>query len=320
MHYLVLVDRFSGYPMVASLRALNTTSVVTHISRWFYDYGFPERLMTDGGPQFRSEFKEFCASHRIEHIVSSPYHAQSNGLAEAAVKNVKHLLVKLGSFVEFQRQLLQWRNMPRSVGTLSPAELFFGRQQRRGLPCLPASRDLPTCQTPAPPPSAGVPLHPLAVGALVRMQNPISKVWSRTGVVTAIRDSGRSYAVESEGNSYIRNRIYLRHLSDRTERAPVLMSASSAISPDVSVVDIPRRSTRIASRQPATYAQVAAVPPSPCITAATTTTTATPWAPRTPRTTASTRSRSSTRVRRTRAVRPDSMCLNYTPPRRGSVL
>ena len=33
--------------------------------------------------------RDFCASHGIQHELSSPYNPESNGLAEAAVKNLK---------------------------------------------------------------------------------------------------------------------------------------------------------------------------------------------------------------------------------------
>ncbi|MBJ7883266.1 transposase family protein, partial [Gelidibacter salicanalis] len=68
-----------------------TLDVITH---WFLTFGFPTRIRSDNGPQFRTQFETFCHTHGIEHATSSPYIAQSNFLAEAAVKNVKMLLAK----------------------------------------------------------------------------------------------------------------------------------------------------------------------------------------------------------------------------------
>ena len=57
---------------------------------------FPRIIRTDGGPQFRSEFHDFCTKFSIIHEVSSPYHPASNGAAEAGVKAVKALMLKSG--------------------------------------------------------------------------------------------------------------------------------------------------------------------------------------------------------------------------------
>ena len=61
------------------------------------DVGVPTRLTTDGRPQLRSSaFASFCSEWNICHDPSSPYNPQSNGAAEAAVKAMKHLLMKIG--------------------------------------------------------------------------------------------------------------------------------------------------------------------------------------------------------------------------------
>jgi transposase InsO family protein len=95
--YLVMVDRYSGFPFVAQLTRTTTCAVTEQMLSVFQDWGFPEAVRTDGGPQFRTEFKEFCDAHDIKHETSSPYNSQSNGHAEAAVKNMKHLLITLNT-------------------------------------------------------------------------------------------------------------------------------------------------------------------------------------------------------------------------------
>ena len=67
-------------------------------------------------------------------MTSSAYHPESNGHAEQAVKSAKHLLRKLNSnLAQFRSHLQAWRNTPRADG-FSPAQLFFGRRLRTGLP------------------------------------------------------------------------------------------------------------------------------------------------------------------------------------------
>ena len=89
--WLALVDRFSGYAWTVPLRKLDTKAIIQHLEQWFNEFGWPTHIRTDGGPQFRSEFKEFCTAHGITHELSSPYNPESNGLAEAAVKSLKGL-------------------------------------------------------------------------------------------------------------------------------------------------------------------------------------------------------------------------------------
>ena len=59
--WLALVDRFSGYAWTIVLRRLDTKAVILHLENWFNDFGWPTHIRTDSEPQFRSEFKEFCA-------------------------------------------------------------------------------------------------------------------------------------------------------------------------------------------------------------------------------------------------------------------
>ena len=94
-HYLVLVDRYSRLPMVSKLGNLSSATVIRYLTELFDTYGWRLLIRTDGGPHFRSEFKTFCAAHDISHELSSRYHPESNGHAESAVKNVKHLMEKV---------------------------------------------------------------------------------------------------------------------------------------------------------------------------------------------------------------------------------
>ena len=55
-HYLIMADRFSGWPTVAPLRKLQTKAITSILADWFIDDGKPIKLRSDGGPQFRSEF------------------------------------------------------------------------------------------------------------------------------------------------------------------------------------------------------------------------------------------------------------------------
>ena len=91
--------------------------------------GWPATIRSDGGPQFLGPFNRWCSENSI-----NPYNPRENGLAEAAVKNVKTLLAKCAETKnDAQKALYHWRNIPRSDG-FSPAQLLFGRKQFTALP------------------------------------------------------------------------------------------------------------------------------------------------------------------------------------------
>ena len=223
--WLIMVDRYSGYPFAKVLTRLGTSTVVKVLRAWFCDYGFPIAIRTDGGPQFRSEFDEFCKRFNIRHELSSAYNPRSNGLAESAVKNIKHLILKcLNCEEDLDLAISEFRNCPRADG-FSPAQRLFGRRQRGLLPALPATlapidrdaadkakdaalRDLQVQHDARASKSA---LPELAVGTYVHCQHPVSGKWDTRGEVVSVRDNRRSYNVKlDDGRITLRNRRFLR--------------------------------------------------------------------------------------------------------------
>jgi len=251
--YLIMVDAYSGFPFCHKLKKTHTSAVTTQLEKWFYDFGFPSSCRSDGGPQFRSEFEEFCLKYDIKHSPSSPYFPQSNGLAENGVKTCKHLIKKYNSnWNDFKAALLEWRNTPRADG-ISPAQLFFGRRQRSHLPCLPEAL-APINQREAANlrgemrkkkktsyDGRAKELPKLQVGQNVLLQNPISKKWDSMGKIKKIREDGRSYTVESNDSTYLRNRRHLRPLHTTDQHIET--------KPSIPKTPIIRRSDRLAAKQ-----------------------------------------------------------------------
>ena len=94
-NYLITVDAFSGYWEVDPMSQTTAQAIVHKTKQHFARYGIPDRLYTDNGPQFDcAEFTRFAYEWKFEHHTSSPYHSQSNGLIEAAVKTAKSLQKK----------------------------------------------------------------------------------------------------------------------------------------------------------------------------------------------------------------------------------
>jgi transposase InsO family protein len=147
-YFLIIVDAFSKYPDVIPVSNMTSRQTVAVLRKLCAQNGAPETIVSDNGTQFTSqEFKKFCKSNAINHILSPPYHPQSNGRAERFVDTFKGGLHKLrgeGSMDEIlDTFLLTYRTTP--TATLPqqqyPAELFLGRKPRTSLDLL-----LPTKQ------------------------------------------------------------------------------------------------------------------------------------------------------------------------------
>ena len=221
VQHLILADRYSGWPMAKPLKRLDTTAITDILEEWFIDTGKPERIRSDGGPQFRSEFTEWCKKQGIHHELSSAYHHESNGHAEAAVRDMKHLLEKTSNFMKFRKALREYRNTQRHDG-LSSAQWLFGRRQRTDVPALPQAykrlsndevefyenrrREEVESKVKNSPRS----LPQLSVGQIVLVQNPLTNRWRSRGTITKMRDQGRSYYVNIDGKEKLRNRRFLR--------------------------------------------------------------------------------------------------------------
>ena len=84
------------------------------------------------GPQFASaEMEEFSKLYFFDHIISSLYYLQSNGLTERTVKPVKQLLRSAPdpylALLSYQATSIPWC-------LRSPGDLLMGRQIRTDVP------------------------------------------------------------------------------------------------------------------------------------------------------------------------------------------
>ena len=132
IYYLATVDHYSDFYELDQLKDTLSTTVVQHTKAHFARHGIPLRCLTDNGPQFMSrEYQIFAQSYGFEHITSSPYWSQSNGKAEAAVKDAKSVLKKSQ---DYHVALLNIRNTPPRGYSFSPAQRLMGRRTRSSLP------------------------------------------------------------------------------------------------------------------------------------------------------------------------------------------
>ena len=131
MHLLV-VDYFSRYMEVQTLSTTTSAGVIRALKAIFACHGIPATLISDNGPQYSlQEFQLFAKEYNLQHITSSPYYPQSNGLAERMVKTAKSLLSKSP---DPYLALLAYRSTPLPWCGYSPAELLMGRKIRSEIP------------------------------------------------------------------------------------------------------------------------------------------------------------------------------------------
>ncbi|KAK3741169.1 hypothetical protein QZH41_002994 [Actinostola sp. cb2023] len=87
-------DYYSKFPVVRKLNTTTSTAVINHLKSIFAEYGIPETLVTDNGPQYHSkEFQTFCSTWGIEHTTSSPLFPQSNGFSERMILKKLDMLI-----------------------------------------------------------------------------------------------------------------------------------------------------------------------------------------------------------------------------------
>ena len=203
-------DQFSGWPIVECLgTSAKSDKLIKYLSREFLKFGIPEKIFSDGGPQFDSnEFKDYCKRNGIETVLSSPGNPQSNGIAENSVKELKklvHCMYKPGqniSVEDWTRAVLIHVNTPRRPLNKTPSQLMFGRDVRDGLSLV---KDLltPEHQAAIERRAAAIKDHqlslaktdrlpPLAVGQRVAVQDRDTKRWNKFGVILE-QNRKRSY-------------------------------------------------------------------------------------------------------------------------------
>ena len=146
--FLVVVDRFSGWPHVLrakfSHEAAGAKGLIRCLRQVFATFGVADELSSDGGPEFTAgEVDTFLDHWNVHHRISAAYNSESNGRGEVAVKTVKRLLqdnINADGSLDSDKvvsALLQYRNTPDPTTGMSPAMILFGRRLRDKVPIPP---------------------------------------------------------------------------------------------------------------------------------------------------------------------------------------
>ena len=256
------LDQTGSSPLVHVQRADADTSA-TFLPIWS-----PRADLNRRGTSFVStEMTEFFRRWSVKVRQSSAQYPQSNDRAEEAVKTAKAIMRNNTghhdslAMEKVASALLQYHNTPLRQGGRSPAQLLMGRQLRGGVPVSVSllhvheqwKEDLARREKMMAQKADYLEmssrncchLTKLAVGQRVRVQNAVTKLWDRTGVVTRILRAIRQYTVRLDGSGrlVLRNRKFLKPIDSPTveeRRAP--SSSRDSESPP----QFPRRSERLA--------------------------------------------------------------------------
>uniref|UniRef100_A0A3B3INX7 Gypsy retrotransposon integrase-like protein 1 n=1 Tax=Oryzias latipes TaxID=8090 RepID=A0A3B3INX7_ORYLA len=134
---LTVVDRFSKMTKFFALPKLPTAKqtaelLTTHL---FKDFGFPQSILSDRGPQFVAQFwRAFCVLIGAEPNLTSGYHPQSNGQTERVNQDLETGLRCLsGQNPSSWSRSLPWveyahNTLPSASTGLTPFQVVFGYQ------------------------------------------------------------------------------------------------------------------------------------------------------------------------------------------------
>ena len=131
-YLLTAIDVATRWPEAVALKKTTAAIIVRHLKDMFSRNGFPGVVVSDNGPQFLSKiFKSFCAKNGIQHVTTSIYCPESNGVVERFHGTLKQMVAKCvqtkGSWPEVLPMCLFFIRMTPSVSSgYSPFILMHG--------------------------------------------------------------------------------------------------------------------------------------------------------------------------------------------------
>ncbi|XP_058449309.1 uncharacterized protein K02A2.6-like [Malaya genurostris] len=131
LYFFVIVDAFSRWPEIYSSSTMTVKVTIQNLRNSFSRLGFPMVIVSDDAAQFVcDEFESFCKNNGIKHMLTAPYHPQSNGQAERFVESMKRAMKKINKGEPLQETLevflATYRATPsETTGQKSPSELRY---------------------------------------------------------------------------------------------------------------------------------------------------------------------------------------------------
>lgn len=133
---LTAMDYLSKWPIARAVPDITAATTVRFLNEEIIShYGCFKRLISDRGPNFRSELvKEFTTKLGIHHAIISAYHPQANGLVERFNKTLSEMLGKFAdefaaNWDEYIPQVLfAYRTTKHRTTKFTPYRLVYGKE------------------------------------------------------------------------------------------------------------------------------------------------------------------------------------------------
>ncbi|XP_060882065.1 uncharacterized protein K02A2.6-like [Metopolophium dirhodum] len=131
-YFFVIVDATTKWLEIFQVNSMTAEIVIQKCSETIARFGIPKTITSDGAKCFTGfEFQAYCKNLGIRHMTGAPFHPESNGCAESAVKTVKNFFKKCSTAQsQLNKFLLMYRNTPHSTTRETPAQLMLGRSTR----------------------------------------------------------------------------------------------------------------------------------------------------------------------------------------------
>ncbi len=132
MYLLTVIDRSTRWVEAMPLKNMETaTCVENFVARWVARFGVPASVLSDRGAQFTSAaWVELCTRLGIQHMLTTAYHPQSNGMVERVHRQLKEALRALAAGAAWHSHLpwvlLGLRAAPKEESGCSSAEMMLG--------------------------------------------------------------------------------------------------------------------------------------------------------------------------------------------------
>ena len=142
--YVILItDYLTRFVIALAVKDQTAETTAGALMQKFLEFGFPARLITDNGPNFRSRLMEqFCTLLETAHLFTTPYHPQFDGLCERFNRTLASML--RGFVASHQGDwdlhlpyvMYAYRTAVQESTRESPFFLMFGRPPREPLDLL----------------------------------------------------------------------------------------------------------------------------------------------------------------------------------------